>query len=244
MILLLSACAHAATNLYLRTANSALKPPAGFLFKMLSDSAGTSTASTAPTSTLLGDVTGQEFATCAAYCFRTATTNGSSLLFVSKPISVQVTISGPITPNLWCLESANTANASLRYEVLHWSKATGGIVASLGISPGNSSSECPTTTATARTTPVLTPTDRWGCAADCHGQTWNVFSPGDRVVLAVFLDDPSGCPSTCMTASSRSVTLRYDWDAANTAASYVTFTETISLEASDTNNARPVGSSD
>ena len=144
------------------------------------------------------------------------------MIFVSAPVSANVTISGTVTPNFWGYESNNTCNCGLRYEVLRWSVAQGGIVSSLGISTDDGLTEWGTSAAV-RTAPAIT------------SPTSTNFAIGDRIILVVYNDDGNGVTQ----AAARWWYLDINGAASSDGDSYLSFTETITFSA-DSNNGRAI----
>lgn len=228
----------AATAVYMLDTASKLTPPAGWQYKTTGTSAGSGSVGTSATNTVAGPVSGQAWTNCATRCV-TQAAGGSPRLWITPPLSSGVTIAGTITPHIYCTESNTNTRASFRYEILHWSKATGGFITSLGISGDSGMAECPTSAGAAITSLTLTPADAWSCAANCHGQTWNVFAAGDRIAIVFYLDDAS----TGNMVSGRTFSLRYNYTSGspNYAQTDMSFTETLSF-AADSANGRPIGS--
>lgn len=123
----------------------------------------------------------------------TASAGGSTVSWITLPLTQALTISGTGTCNLWGLESNAQANASFR---CRWYKYSGGSQGSqlwIAQAPGEL-----TTSATLKNF-TATPTS-------------TSFAIGDRIVFEVFLENcsaTSGCPTGTMGAS-RTVTLDYD----------------------------------
>lgn len=234
----------AQTTVYLLDGASALAPAsAGWQFKTTGTSPGGGPAATAQSLPANGDISNQSWVTCATLCTLQAGSGTPPRIWITPPISSPVTISGTITPTVFCTEQAAQLNAGYRAEILHWSKRTGGVIASLGITANNGSGECPTSAGAATSMPTLTPNDLWSCSTNCHGQTWNVFAAGDRIVLLFYPDDSAG--GTLTQNGSRASSIRYNYTSAGPyyAQTSVGFTETIGFSA-DSNNARSIGSTD
>jgi hypothetical protein len=209
----------AATKVFLKSASSQLKPPAGWDFRLASTTQGSSSQG-CTTNSVAGPVTGQYFPGNATG--HLATCAGAKLAWFTPPLASGVTIAGTITPNLWGLESATQCNCGLRYEVLRWDVRQGGIVSSLGMSADNGLTEWGTSAAV-RTAPALAPSSTG-------------FNAGDRIVIVIYNDDASGTTQ----ASGRNWTLNHDGPAGANGDTYLSFTETLSFS-SDSNNARPQG---
>lgn len=211
-----------ATKCILHDAASKLISTPNWLFKDANTTNGSSKV-TAITNTIVGDVTGQYWPDTVASHIITKTAAGTKTIWISDPISTaSVTVSSSITFNFWGLESSTSANAAYRVGIYRWAKNWGGIVSFLGITTDNGTPEW-TGSATEKTAPALTPAS-------------TTFVAGDRIVIVVYNDDASGCPSTCETASSRTMTIDYDGATAADGDTYVSFTETIAFSA-DSNNA-------
>ena len=199
---------------------SALRPPSGWWFLQASSAQGTSKYSSTTTS-INGPLTNHYWPIATTGYIFTSSAGGSKLVWFSDPLSAGVTISGTITPNIWGLESNAACNCGLRYEVLRWSVATGGIVSSLGISTNDGFTEWGTS-ASVRTTPTMTPTS-------------TAFAVGDRIALVFYSDDANGTTE----GSGRTWTIDYNGATGVDGDTYLSFTETITFSA-DSNNARPL----
>jgi hypothetical protein len=216
----------AATKVFLRNTVSKLTNSTGLItstqyFRMANSTQG-SAVQTAVINSITGAVSGQYWPSTTTGHILTQTGAGAlRLVWVSVPLSGNVTISGTITPNLWGLESNAACNCGFRYEVLRWSKARGGIVSSLGISTDDGVTEWGTTAAV-RTAPTLTPTS-------------TAFVIGDRIVIVIYNDDGNAVTE----ASGYNWTLDYDAATGVNGDTYLSFTETITFSA-DSNNARPL----
>ena len=214
----------AATKIFLKSNNQAvslIKPPSGRLFWNANTTQGTTVANAYGTS-IAGPLTGHYWPIATAN-YTVNGGGGEKLAWFSQPLSSAVTISGTITPNIWGLESNNACNCGLRYEVLRWSVAQGGIVSSLGISTDDGVTEW-TTSATVRTAPTLSPTS-------------TDFVTGDRIVIVLYSDDANGTTQ----GSGKTFTIHLAAATGVDGDTYLSFTETISLSA-DSNNARAIPS--
>jgi hypothetical protein len=178
-----------------------------------------SSMATFTTNSVAGPVTGHYFPIATANYVVTAGAGSPRRIWMTPPLSAGVTISGTITPNIYGLESNGTCNCGLRYEVLRWSVAQGGIVSSLGISTNDGFTEW-TTSATLKTSPTLTPTS-------------TAFVTGDRIAFLFYSDDANGTTE----GSGRTFTIHYNGATGGNGDTYLSFTETLSF-ASDTNNGR------
>jgi hypothetical protein len=213
-----------ATKVFLKSNNQAqslIKPPSGRAFWSANTTQGSSVANAYGTS-ITGPVTGHYWP-IATTNYTVAAGAGEKLAWFSPPLSSGVTISGTITPNIWGLESNAACNCGLRYEVLRWSVAAGGIVSSLGISTDDGVTEW-TTSATVRTAPTLSPTS-------------TAFVTSDRIVIVLYNDDANGTTE----ASGRTFTIHVAAATGVDGDTYLSFTETISFSA-DSNNARAIPS--
>jgi len=211
----------AATKVFIHDGGSGLGAwPSGWGLRVANITQGTSKA-TFVTNSIAGPVTGQYFDSPTSNVVMTAVAAGAKRFFITPPLSSAVTISGTITPNVWGLESNGTCNCGLRYEVLRWSVAGGGIVSSLGISTNDGFTEWGTS-ASVRTTPTMTPTS-------------TAFAVGDRIALVFYSDDANGTTE----GSGRTWTIDYNGTTGVDGDTYLSFTETISFSA-DSNNARPL----
>ena len=211
----------AATKVFIHDGGSGLGAwPSGWGLRVANITQGTSKA-TFVTNSIAGPVTGQYFDSPTSNVVMTAVAAGAKRFFITPPLSSAVTISGTITPNVWGLESNGTCNCGLRYEVLRWSVAAGGIVSSLGISTNDGFTEWGTS-ASVRTSPTLTPTS-------------TAFAVGDRIALVFYSDDANGTTE----GSGRTWTIDYNGATGVDGDTYLSFTETISFSA-DSNNARPL----
>ena len=218
---LLPAFGFGATKLIIHDSASQLGAwPTGWGLRA-ADTTNGSSLKTLVTNSVAGPVTGQYFPVATTNYIVTTTAGGAKRFYISAPLSSGVTISGTITPNIYGLESNGTCNCGLRYEVLRWSVARGGIVSSLGISTDDGFTEW-TTSATLKTSTTLTPTS-------------TVFVAGDRVAFLFYSDDAN----TTTEGSGRTFTIDYDAATGGDGDTYLSFTETLSF-ASDTNNGRPV----
>ena len=219
----------AATKVLLRNTNSSLGGTLGtgssdtIWSRLLANSTQGASFQAQTTASVAGPLTGHYFPISpgATYYYRSGA--GYRLIWYSAPLSSGVTISGTITPNIWGLESNNACNCGLRYEVLRWSVADGGIVSSLGISTDGGFTEW-TTSATVRTAPTLSPTS-------------TDFVTGDRIVIVLYNDDGA----TVTEASGKTFTLDYNGATTVDGDTYLSFTETLGF-ASDTNNGREIPS--
>ena len=208
------------TKLLLKATTSMLNAaPGGWSQKRAETSQGT-TKVALTMSSVAGPVSGQYFPGSGVFA-----PGGVKQYWFSPALSANVTISGPITPNLWGLESSTGCHAGFRYEVLKWSRLAGGIVLSLGKSADNGGTEWGTSAAV-RTGPTLTPA------------ATNFYS-GDRIVIVLFNDDASGQTQ----ASGCSWTLDYGGPAGADGDSYFQFSENMTF-AADSNNGRAVGESE
>ncbi len=219
----LSTVSFAATKLIIHDGGSGLGGwPVGWGLRSANTTNGSS-MKTLVTNSVTGPVTGQYFPVATANYIVTSTAGGARRFYMSAPLSAGVTISGTITPNIYGLESNVACNCGLRYEVLRWSVAQGGIVSSLGISTDDGFTEW-TTSATLKTTPTLTPTS-------------TAFAVGDRIAFLFYSDDANGTTE----ASGRTFTIDYDAATGGDGDTYLSFTETLSFS-SDTNNGRSIPS--
>lgn len=150
---------------------------------------------------------------------QTASTGGDYLRFISPPLSAGVTISGNINYQGGCLESATAMNAGFRIVVYRWSRAKGGIDATIMTSAA--SAEC--TTAANQAIAAAAPSS-------------TVMAVGDRLVFEVQVLASGGT-----WGGNGSRTFRFDYDAGAGAQgdAFANFVDTISF-ATDTNNARAV----
>ncbi len=220
-VILMSANARAATKVFLHDASSKLIPNGDFLYKLADGAQGTSLA-TAVTASANGEITGQYWPSSDPAHIITKTSAGPKIVWISSPLSAGVTVSGTITAHLWGLESARQCNCAVRFEVLRWSAARGGIVSSLGISSDSAMSEWDTR-ALLDSSLTVTPTA-------------TVFAAGDRIVIVIYNDNASGTNE----GANRDWTLDYDGPSGGDGDAYLSFTEAFSF-APDTNNARPMG---
>jgi len=212
--------ASAATKVFLHVANAALQPSPEITYRLVNDTQGTG-IQTAITNSTGADVTGQYWPSSTTGHIITKTAGGTKTIWISAPLSGAVTIASLITPNFWGLESATQCNCTFRYEVMRWSVAEGGIVSSLGMTADDAGAEW-TVSAAAKTAPTLSPSS-------------TAFAVGDRIVIVVYNDDPSGLNQ----GATRTWTLDYDAGTGVDGDTYLSFTETIAFS-SDTNNARPI----
>jgi hypothetical protein len=212
----------AATKLFLHHATSPADLGSTFLVRG-ADSAQGAAIAHAVTNSLAGPITGQYFPSTAPGIYVTDTLGGSSLVWLSKPLSASVTIAGTITPNIWCFESNPSANIGFQYEIFRWSAETGGIVSSVARS-GAASNECNKTSSTLKTAPTVTPTS-------------TTFSAGDRILIVVYNDDANGLTES----GGRNWTIDYDGATPGAAGdTFFTFTETFTFVAgADTVNPLP-----
>lgn len=147
--------------------------------------------------------------------------NGSQhLRWITPPVSAAINLTGNYNYQVKCQESAGQLNAGIRFRVLRWRRAVGGIDLTLDVS--STTTECPTSAGT-RTIAAHAPT----CGSSCN------LAVGDRLVLIVEWMASGGSWGG---NGSRTATLYID--GVNT---FWNFAQTISF-ASDTNNARPVPS--
>jgi hypothetical protein len=205
------------TKLFLKATTSMLNSaPSGWNQKRLETSQGT-TKVALTMSSVAGPITGQYFPDGAVFA-----PGSVKQYWFSPALSANVTISGPITPNLWGMESSSTCHAGFRYEVFKWTRMAGGMVLSLGKSTDNGATEWGTSAA-ARTGPVLNPSA-------------TNFVSGDRVIVVLFNDDANGQTQ----ASGCNWTLDYGGPAGVDGDSYFQFSENMSF-AADSNNGRAVG---
>jgi hypothetical protein len=186
------------------------------VFRLANLTAGT-TKVTTTTNSIAGPVSGQYWPSATTSHIVTKTAGGTKTIWISAPLSSGVTISGTITADLWGLESNDACNCGFRYEVLRWSKASGGIVSSLGISANDGATEWGTTAA--QRLPTLTPTS-------------TAFVTGDRIVIVIYNDDGNAVTE----ATGYTWTLDYDYLQGNDGGSYFAFAETFTFTA-DSNNA-------
>lgn len=135
---------------------------------------------------------------------------GTPTEWISEPCAEAVTIAADITFNLWAFESAMTANAGL--QVIIERLDSQGQIASTII---NSERGTELGTSAAANNWTATPTST------------NMLK-GDRFRIRVLINDAGGTMAAANTA-----TLRYNFDAATTADSFVTFGETFNLGATD-----------
>lgn len=131
----------------------------------------------------------------------------SPIIFVSPPLDADVTISGNITCNIWCLESSMNANAGPQVVIKRINGATGAL-ADLVVSKEEGVEA--------------------GTAASVHNfsatPTSTAFNRGDRIAVMVAANDIGTM------ASGFSFTLRSDGNTAGADGdTYVTFTETFSF---------------
>lgn len=207
----------AATKVLLHSTNSPIRPPSPWLFVQANTTQGT-TKSGQTMSSIAGPLTGHYFPIATSgYIFRGST---SPLLWFSPPLSAGVTISSAISSNIWGLESNVACNCGMRFEVLRWSVATGGIVSSLGITADNGLTEWGTT-ASVHTELSLTPTS-------------TAFVTGDRIVIIIYNDDGNAVTE----ATGRTFTIDINGATGVDGDTYLSFTETITFSA-DSNNAPP-----
>jgi len=166
--------------------------------QVLSTSRG-STASTSSRGSAVGPTPGVEAGIYA----------GSPLLWISQPLSADLTVSGSITFNMRAYESSMSANMAINCRILKMVATT------------NAVSEV---YKTVRSTELGTSeaANNW---SETPGSSFS-FNRGDRIVLAAFFDDGGGNQSSGYTG--------YFYFNGPTAAasgdSYVTFTETFSFE--------------
>jgi hypothetical protein len=150
---------------------------------------------------------------------QTATGSGEYLRFISAPLSAGVTISGNIDYQAGCLESATAMNAGFRMVVYRWSRAKGGIDATIHTSA--SSAECTTNA---------------NKAIAAAAPTSTVMAVGDRIVVEVQVTNVGGGWGG---NGTRTFQVSYDAGAGVTGDAFANFADTLSF-AADTNNARRV----
>ncbi len=218
ILVLLAGTSWGQTKLFLKATTSMLNAaPGSWSQKRLETSQGTTKVALTMNS-VTGPITGQYFPDGAVFA-----PGAVKQYWFSPALSANVTISGPITPNLWGMESSATCHAGFRYEVFKWTRMAGGIVLSLGKSADNGATEWGTS-ASVRTGPVLNPTA-------------TNFVAGDRIVVVLFNDDANGQTQT----NGCNWTLDYGGPAGADGDSYFQFSENISF-AADSNNGRGFGS--
>lgn len=220
-VLVLAACAPAATKVFLQDATSVLGTVATagggigcvngtniYIYRQATTSQGSSavTKTFAPT------------ATAPPCLWQTATGSGNYLRFISPPLSAAVTISGNINYQAGCAESSTSTNAGFRFVVYRWSQATGGIDA----------------------TPIHTSATSTECAGAniaiaAAAPTSTAMAIGDRLVFAVQVMNVG----TWGGNGTRTVSLVYGAATGVYGDSFANFVDTISFGA-DTNNARAV----
>lgn len=146
----------------------------------------------------------------------TATAGGSTLAWISEPLSAGFTLSGTVTANIYGGESAATVNAGFRVRLYKYS---GGVEGS-AILTADMSTELNTTLTTARNwtgTPSST-----------------VFATGDRIVVKLFITNVGG------TMAAGTVTGHYDGPTnASDGDSSVQINETVTMTAEGGSGGTP-----
>jgi hypothetical protein len=149
--------------------------------------------------------------------WQTATSSGQMMRWVTAPLASAVTISGNINYQAGCSESNTSTNAGFRFVVYRWSRAVGGINATVMTSA--TSSECAGA----------------NIAIAAAAPTSTNFAAGDRIVIVVQAMNVG----TWGGNNSRTISLVYDAASGVYGDTFANFADTITF-ASDTNNARPV----
>jgi hypothetical protein len=214
------------TNLYLRSTNSSYQLSSEYVVKQVNGgSAGTQNpVATATENSITGPISGQYFPSSTPGHIWTDTAGGLKIVWFSDPLASAVTVSGTVTPHVWCVESSPSSNIGFRYEIFRWSKETGGIASSLGAS-ATASPECNKFTPQLITTPTLSVTS-------------TSFAAGDRIVIVIYNSDPSNGQ---IQVSGRTATINYNGSAANSADTYFTFPLTLTFAVDDPTAAGAAG---
>ena len=147
---------------------------------------------------------------------QTAGTDGNSLAWYSDPVSA-VTIAGQIVASLWGVESATTANAAPCIGV--WRCDSTGAVLSAIVDPAPSGSQGAlefATTSGAKT-----------CTVAAATVTDTALSSGDRLKVALFIDDAADQGGSGSQASGRNAQLYVNGATGQAGQSQIAFTETI-----------------